>query len=309
MSELTANPVERSLAVNTVNANVATVFRPAAKAPLAERLRGAASYPPRHPATFIAGLVAAVVIIAALFPQLVTPVDPTKTTPADKLLAPSAAHWFGTDQLGRDMFARVVYGGRATISASLLSLAIAALGGLAIGIIAGYAGRAVDAAVMRFVDVLLAIPGLMLAITIVTAIGFGTIPVAIAIGIGLIPAFARTTRSQVLSVKERSYVDAARVCGCSPLRIVLTHILPNSLGPVLVLSLLDFGRVIMSVATLSFLGFGAKPPAAEWGTLINDGKNYLLTSPWVPLIPGFVVVATVLSVTVLANAAKKAASK
>ncbi|MBW3080444.1 ABC transporter permease [Bifidobacterium saguinibicoloris] len=305
MSELSVAPVERA----AVNGAVVSVLRPAAGITLSERLRSTLSYPLRHPATFLAGVVAALVIVSALLPQLVTPVDPTRTVPADKLLAPGAAHWFGTDQLGRDMFARVVYGGRATISASLLSLAIAALGGLAIGIVAGYAGRAVDAAVMRLVDVLLAIPGLMLAITIVTAIGFGTIPVAIAIGIGMIPAFARTTRSQVLTVKERSYVDAARVCGCSPLRIVLTHILPNSLGPVVVLALLDFGRVIMAVATLSFLGFGAKPPAAEWGTLINDGKNYLLTSPWVPLIPGLVVVATVLSVTVLANAAKKAVNQ
>lgn len=304
MSELSIPVLDRP----AVNTTVVSSIRPT-KASLLNRAKSLIALPLRHPATSLAGLVAAAVIIAALFPQLATPVDPTKTTPADKLLAPSAAHWFGTDQLGRDMFARVVYGGRATISASLLSLAIAAIGGLTIGIIAGYAGRAIDAITMRFVDVLLAIPGLMLAITIVTAIGFGTIPVAIAIGIGLIPAFARTTRSQVLSVKERSYVDAARVCGCSPLRIVLTHILPNSVGPVIVLSLLDFGRVIMSVATLSFLGFGAKPPAAEWGTLINDGKNYLLTSPWVPLIPGLAVVATVLSVTILANAFKKAANK
>lgn len=263
----------------------------------------------RHPGVALAGIVTVFVAVSVLFPQLIAREDPNKTVPVLKLTAPSAGHIFGTDQLGRDLFARVIYGGRATVAASALSLSIAVIGGLAIGVIAGYVGRAVDAVAMRLVDVLLAIPGLMLAITIVTAIGFGTIPVAIAIGIALIPAFARTTRSQVLSIRERSYVDAARVCGSSPLRIVLTHVLPNSLGPVAVLALLDFGKVIMAVATLSFLGFGAKPPAAEWGTLINEGKNYLLTSPWVPLIPGCAVVATVLATTVLANAVSKAVSR
>ncbi|PLS31690.1 ABC transporter permease [Bifidobacterium margollesii] len=246
-----------------------------------------------------------VILLAALAPQLIARYDPYATSPQSKLLAPSAQHWFGTDQLGRDLFARVTFGARTTILASLLALAIAAISGLIIGIISGYRGGLTDVLTMRGIDVLLAIPGLLLAITIVTAIGFGTIPVAIAIGIGIMPSFARTTRAQVLRVRERSYVEAARVCGASNARIILTHILPNSFGPVAVLTLLDFGVVIMSVATLSFLGFGAAPPAAEWGSLINDGRSYLITSPWVPLLPGLVVVATVLAVTIVANTLKE----
>ena len=255
--------------------------------------------------TTLAGLFTVVILIASLLPSVVTRKDPYATDPVHMFQAPSAEHWFGTDQLGRDLFARTVYGAHATVTASLLSLAIAVVGGLIIGIASAYVGGFVDTVLMRSVDVLLSIPGLLLSITIVTAIGFGTTPVAVAIGVASLPGFARTTRAQTLKIKNHAYVEAAVVSGVSPLRIVFSHILRNVLGPVSVLAMLEFGAVIMSVATLSFLGFGAKPPAAEWGSLINDGRNYLITSPWISLIPGFVVVLTVLSATVLANNLKR----
>lgn len=258
-----------------------------------------------HVVASFAALYVALVLISALLPQWFTRADPYATAPAQSMQAPSAAHWFGTDKLGRDVFTRVVYGGRTTISASLVALAIAVIAGLALGVIAGYAGGVLDALLMRFVDVWLAIPGLLLAITIVTAIGFGTLPVAIAIGVGICPTFARTTRSQVLRVKQEDYIEAARTSGSSDASIVVNHILPNAIGPVAVLALLDFGGIIMAVATLSFLGFGVKPPEAEWGSLINDGRDYLLTAPWLSILPGLVVVATVLAITVLGNAVKK----
>ncbi|MCH9277277.1 ABC transporter permease [Bifidobacterium amazonense] len=253
----------------------------------------------------VSGIFLAFVAVASAVPQLFTRLDPYKTSPADKLLAPSAQHWFGTDQVGRDLFTRVLYGGRATLLASLISLSIAFVGGLLIGVISGYFGGWIDGLLMRGVDVLLSIPGLLLAITIVTAIGFGTTPVAVAIGIGILPGFARTTRSQVLRVRERSYIEAARVGGVPVTSVIFRHVIPNAIGPVSVLALLDFGSVIMAVATLSFLGFGARPPAAEWGSLINDGRSYLVTSPWVPLLPGLTVVLTVLSITVIAQSLKK----
>lgn len=266
-----------------------------------KRRHGILSLVASHPIGAAACLYLVLVIAASLFPDAFTRFDPTATAPVEKLQPPSLTHWFGTDQLGRDLYTRVVFGGRETIAASLLSLAIAVIGGVTLGLIAGYRGGIVDALFMRGVDVLLSIPYLLLAITIVTAIGFGTIPVAIAIGVGLLPSFARTIRSQVLKVRSRAFIDAARVNGVRPTMIVLRHVLPNSWGPVSVLALLDFGGVIMSVATLSFLGFGAQPPAAEWGSLINAGRSYLITSPWLSLLPGLVVVLTVLSVTVLSD--------
>ncbi|MFB9954543.1 ABC transporter permease [Cellulomonas denverensis] len=240
-------------------------------------------------------------ILSALAPGWFTSADPYATAPADKLLPPSAAHLFGTDELGRDLFSRVLHGGALTIQATALAIGIALVGGLGLGVLSGFVGGWVDAAVMRVVDVLLAIPGLLLALAIVTAVGFGTVPVAVAVGIGIIPGFARTTRAEVLRIKTLPYVEAARTGGGSWGRVLLRHVLPNSWGPVAVLAVLDFGAAIIAVAALSFLGFGAQPPAAEWGTLISSGRNYLVTSPWLSLLPGLFVGLLVLALNHLAR--------
>lgn len=242
-----------------------------------------------RPGFVIATLFVAFVLVAAIAPSLVTRVDPTQTVPLDKLLPPSPAHPFGTDELGRDLFSRVMHGGALTLEAALLAIAIALVLGLALGLLAGFFGGWLDAVVMRIIDVFLAIPGLLLALAIVTAIGFGTVPVAIAVGIGIVPGFARTTRAEVLRVRTLPYVEAARTGGASWPRVLLRHVLPNSWGPVAVLAVLDFGAAIIAIAALSFLGFGAPPPAAEWGTLISSGRNYLVTSPWLSLLPGLYV--------------------
>ncbi|MGC1331867.1 ABC transporter permease, partial [Pseudomonas sp.] len=159
----------------------------------------------------------------------------------------------------------------------------------------------IDAGIMRLVDVLLALPGLLLALAIVTAIGFGTVPVAVAVGVGIIPGFARTTRAEVLRVKTLPYVEAARLGGASWTRTLLRHVLPNAWGPVAVLATLDFGAAILATAGLSFLGFGAQPPLAEWGTLIANGRQFLITAPWVSLLPGLVVVLVVFSLNHIAR--------
>ena len=174
---------------------------------------------------------------------------------------------------------------------TLLSL----VAGLGLGIVSGFFGGLVDAFLMRVIDVLLAIPGLLLALSIVTALGYGTVPVAVAVGVGIVPGFARTTRAEVLRVKTLPYVEAARAGGASWGRVLIRHILPNSWGPVAVLAVLDSGVAIIAIASLSFLGFGAAPPAAEWGTLIADGRNYLVTSWWLSLLPGLFVALLVLS--------------
>ncbi|SMF19636.1 MULTISPECIES: ABC transporter permease [unclassified Pseudomonas] len=254
-----------------------------------------------RPGFALALLVVLYALAAAVVPQWLTHFDPYATSPAAKLTAPGAAHWFGTDELGRDLYTRVVYGASLSVQAALLAVGIALAGGLGLGVLAGFAGGRVDAALMRVIDVLLALPGLLLALAIVTAIGFGTVPVAIAVGVGIIPGFARTTRAEVLRVKTLPYVEAARLGGASWCRTLLRHILPNAWGPVAVLATLDFGAAILATAGLSFLGFGAAPPAAEWGTLIANGRHFLITAPWVSLLPGLFVVAVVFSLNHLAR--------
>lgn len=254
-----------------------------------------------RPGFALALLVVLFALVAAVVPHWLTSFDPYATSPAAKLTAPGAVHWFGTDELGRDLYTRVVYGASLSVQAALLAVGIALAGGLGLGVLAGFAGGRIDAAIMRVIDVLLALPGLLLALAIVTAIGFGTVPVAIAVGIGIIPGFARTTRAEVLRVKTLPYVEAARLGGASWCRTLLRHILPNAWGPVAVLATLDFGAAILATAGLSFLGFGAAPPAAEWGTLIANGRHFLITAPWVSLLPGLFVVAVVFSLNHLAR--------
>ena len=249
----------------------------------------------RRPGFVLAAAFTVFVVLTAFVPSWFAGHDPYATAPADRLLSPSLGHPFGTDEIGRDLWSRVVHGSALTIKATIIALGIAIVAGLTLGVVSGFLGGVVDALVMRAVDVLLAIPSLLFALAIVTALGFGTVPVAIAVGVGIVPGFARTTRAEVLRVKTLPYVEAARAGGASWSRVLLRHVLPNSWGPVAVLAVLDTGVAIIAIASLSFLGFGAAPPAAEWGTLIADGRNYLITSWWLSLLPGLFVAVLVLS--------------
>jgi len=255
----------------------------------------------QRPGFVLAVAVIGFALLAAMAPGALSHFDPYATSPIDKLTAPNLIHWFGTDELGRDLYTRVVYGAGLSVQAALLAVGIALIGGLSLGILSGFAGGRVDAVIMRLIDVMLALPGLLLALAIVTAIGFGTVPVAIAVGVGIVPGFARTTRAEVLRVKTLPYVEAARLGGASWLRTLVRHILPNAWGPVAVLATLDFGAAILATAGLSFLGFGAAPPAAEWGTLMSNGRHFLMTAPWVSLLPGLFVVAVVFSLNHIAR--------
>lgn len=255
----------------------------------------------RRPGLVLAAIYVAFVVAVAFRPSLFTGQDPYATNPATSMQAPSAAHLFGTDVYGRDLWSRVLHGSPLTIKATLIALVIALVAGLGLGILSGFFGGLTDSLLMRVIDVLLAIPGLLLALSIVTALGYGTIPVAVAVGVGIVPGFARTTRAEVLRVKTLPYVEAARAGGASWTRVLLRHILPNSWGPVAVLAVLDAGVAIIAIASLSFLGFGAAPPAAEWGTLIADGRNYLVTAWWLSLLPGVFVALLVLSLNHIAK--------
>lgn len=247
----------------------------------------------------------AVVAACVLAPTILATHDPITGVPADKLLAPSAEHWFGTDQIGRDLYSRVVHGSLMTLQATAIAVAIGFVAGVTIGMLAGFLGGWIDAAVMRLVDVLLAIPNLLLAMTVVTALGFGTLNVAIAVGIASVAGFARVMRAQVVSTRTSAYVEAAIANGERLPRVLLRYVLPNSWGPVLALVALEFGGAVLAVAALSFLGYGVQPPDPEWGSLISDGRNYLATAWWLTTLPGLVVVAVVLSANRIGHAIEK----
>jgi len=249
----------------------------------------------RRPGLLLSIAVVAVVIGWALLPQLFTSVDPLLSVPADRLQPPGPAHWFGTDPLGRDLYARVVHGSATSLLATALAVLIGLLVGSSLGLISGAVGGRLDDALMRLVDVLLAIPGLLLAMAVVTALGFGTLNVALAVGISAVAAFARLMRSEVLRVKSSVYIEAATATGARWWVVLWRHILPNATGPVLVLAALEFGAAVLAVSALSFLGYGAPPPAPEWGSLISEGRNFLATSWWLTTMPGLVVVVVVLA--------------
>jgi peptide/nickel transport system permease protein len=241
----------------------------------------------RKPIFIIALLYVLFVIVSAIFPSWFSTGQPYATFPTDVMQPPSLHHLFGTDEIGRDLWTRVLYGSALTIKATITAVAIGLVAGLSFGVVSGFYGG--------WVDTLLAIPALLFALAIITSVGYGTIPVALAVGLGVIPGFARTTRAEVLRVKTQPFVEAARASGASWMRVLVRHILPNSWGPVAVLAVLDAGVVIIAIASLSFLGFGAPPPASEWGTLISDGRDFLVTSWWLSLLPGLFVAVLVLS--------------
>ncbi|NQW88996.1 ABC transporter permease [Curtobacterium sp. VKM Ac-2861] len=248
-----------------------------------------------RPTLTIAIVWLALVVLAALLPGALTHHDPLAADPAAKLTAPDAAHWFGTDQLGRDLYARVVHGTALTLQAAVLAIVIGLVGGSLIGLVAGFVGGVVDAVLMRVADVLLAIPSLLLSLTIVTVLGFGTVNVAVAVGVASIATIARIMRSEVVRVRTAPYVEAASANGNRWWRVLLVHVLPNAAGPVLVLAALEFGTAILAVSSLSFLGYGAQPPQPEWGSLVATGRDYIASSWWLTTIPGLVIAVTVLA--------------
>ncbi|CAH2603917.1 ABC transporter permease [Rhodovastum atsumiense] len=254
-----------------------------------------------RPSVVLALLVVGLAGAWALAPGLFTAQDPLRGQPLAALQPPSAAHWFGTDHLGRDLYARTVHAAAVSLRATALAVAVALLGGGAVGLAAGVLGRGSDAALMRLVDVLMAIPSLLLAMAIVTVLGFGTTNVAIAVGVSAAATFARLTRGEVLRCRSAAFVEAATAAGVSGLGVVLRHILPHAAGPVLALATLEFGSAVLAVAALSFLGFGTSPPNPEWGLLIAEGRNFLGTAWWYSTLPGLVVMAVVLAANHLAG--------
>lgn len=251
----------------------------------------------------VAALVYLVLVLLALgFAPLLRPVDPLEMLPEQRLLPPSRQHPAGTDLFGRDILARILHGGRLSLGIGALAVVIAALPGIGLGLVAGYSGGWLDRLVGWLVNVMLSFPAVLLALTIVAALGTGTLNVIIAVGVAAIPTYARLVRGQVLSARRQPYVRAAIVVGNRPLRIVLRHILPNIFGPVLVLATLDMGWAILNASALSFLGLGVQPPIAEWGLMLNEGRGFLRDAPWATIAPGLAIATTVLAVNLLGDA-------
>lgn len=250
----------------------------------------------RQPTLVLSILFMVLVALAAAFPWMFTNYSPIIGIPADSLQAPSAKHWFGTDIVGRDSFSRVVYGSSTSMLASFIAICVGVAGGALIGLMAGYFGGFIDSTLMRFVDVILAIPGLLLSLVVIAVLGFGAVNVAIAVGVGSIATFSRLMRAEVLRVRTSVFVEAARVCGGRWYSVVFRHVLPNSWKPILVLAVLDFGSAILGIAALNFLGFGAAPPAPEWGALISEGRAFVATAWWLTTIPGLIITLVVVSV-------------
>ncbi|MGG7507740.1 ABC transporter permease [Plantibacter sp. YIM 135249] len=268
---------------------------PAALAP-AGRRRGLFGRFGRIQITLVlAWLVIAIALAWAIAPGLFTSFDPLTGVPAEKLQGPSAAHWFGTDSIGRDLLARVIHGSVNSLSGALIAVTVGLVVGTVIGVLAGSNGGLLDDILMRVVDVLLSIPGLLLSLSIIILLGFGTTNAAIAVGVTSVASFARLSRSEVVRVRRSEYVEAAFGSGGSYLAVLARHVLPNSLTAVIGLAALQFGTAILAISTLGFLGYGAPPPTPEWGLLIAEGRNYIATSWWLTVLPGLVVVAVVLS--------------
>jgi ABC-type dipeptide/oligopeptide/nickel transport system permease subunit len=275
----------------------AMVIRKPVQSPLARFLQRLFLHPGAMAGTIIFVLLVAVAVLA----PVIAPYDWNDTDVGARLSAPSLEHFFGTDLHGRDVFSRVIAGGRYSISLGIATVLISLLAGSLIGLFLGFTGGKVDEWGCRFLDVLLAFPAIVLAIMIVSVLGVGLVNVVLAVAIASVPRFARVVRGAVLVVREQLYVEAARALGASDFRIMRRHLLPNVTSTLVVLGTLDLGNAILSTATLSFLGLGAQPPTPEWGTMLSGGREFMRYAPWTMIFPGLALFLIVMSVNLVGD--------
>jgi len=239
-----------------------------------------------------AGIVLIFVLLAVLAPVLV-PFDPIQGNLDDRLHPPSANHWLGTDELGRDLFSRILFGARVSLQIQIVAVILALIIGVVLGSVGGYLGGYVDHVIMRAMDVLLAFPGIFLALGIIAALGPGLLNLMLAAGVSSVPQFARIVRASVLSLKEREFVEAALALGSGSGRVMFRHLLPNCLAPIIVQSTLRMATVLLTASGLSFLGLGVQPPTPEWGAMLSNARSYLIVAPHVATIPGLAIMVVV----------------
>ncbi len=260
----------------------------------------------KNKAALAGGILIILFIIVAIVGPFFTPYDPNKQIITEKLNGPSLDHWFGTDHLGRDIFSRVIHGMKLTLYIGFFSVILGATVGVLLGILAGYYGKRTDAIIMRSMDVLLAFPGILLALAIVSVLGASLNNVIIAVAIFSVPVFARIVRGSTMAVKNLEYIDAVKVLGASDARIIFKHVLPNVTSPLIVQASLNIATAILAASGLSFLGLGAQPPTPEWGAMLSDGRNYLFNAPHVAFFPGIAIVVVVLAFNILGDGLRDA---
>lgn len=255
----------------------------------------------RDPGALIGGALIVALCLIALFAPLIAPFDPTQQSIVNAFAPPSWTHWFGTDEYGRDLLSRVIYGTRPALAVGLLSVVLAVAVGVPLGMIAGLRGGYVDLAVVGLVDIMMSFPSLLLALMIVTLVGSGVPVLVLAIGIANVPIFIRLARSSTLLVRELDFVAASRTFGARDVWVMRHHVMPNIIGPIIVMGTLNIAGAIRDEAALSFLGLGVQPPQASWGNLIREGVNGILTAPWMVLICGFVLALAVLAFNMIGD--------
>ncbi|MCL2361427.1 MAG: ABC transporter permease [Defluviitaleaceae bacterium] len=240
-------------------------------------------------------------VLVAIFAPLIAPYDPLEVVIPRRLQAPSSEHWLGTDDLGRDNLSRIIFGARVSLTVGVLATAIGAATGVIFGMLAGYFGGKLDSIIMRMIDVLLAFPGLLLALAIVTVLGSSTRNVILAVAIFAVPGFARIVRGATLNVKKLEYIDAIRAVGANDFRIIFLHIFPNILSPIIVQATLNVGGAIVTAAALSFLGVGTPPPTAEWGAMVDRGRAFLYQAPHMIYFPGLMIFLLVVGINMFGD--------
>lgn len=253
----------------------------------------------RRPVVAGAAVLLGLLVLVALFPWLFTRTGPNIVNLAEVLRPPSWRHWFGTDQLGRDVLARVLHGTRSALLVGALATGLAVVAGSVVGLLAGLGGKAVDQVLMRAADILLALPSLLLALLVIAVLGPGTINVAVSVAVAFVPLYARLVRAEAMVVRRSGYVEAATIQGLPRLVVVRRHVLPNAVGPLVVFATVGFGTSLLYSSALSFFGLGVQPPTADWGAMLSDGKDVLAVAWWVGVFPGAAVTLTVISVNVV----------
>jgi peptide/nickel transport system permease protein len=252
-----------------------------------------------RPGLLLAGVFVVLLLLAAGLPQALAPYDPLDASARLAFQQPDSTHWLGTDENGRDVLSRLIFGVRSSLFMGLAATALGLAWGTLLGLLSGLGPRWLDAALMRGIDVLLSFPDLLLALVIITFFGQGTANLILAVGIAGVPRYARLVRAQTLSVRNAGYIEAAVTLGQSHLAVVLRHILPNAIKPVLILATIGIGGTITAGAALSFLGFGAPPPAPEWGGMMAIGRSFLANAPWLVAWPALIITFTVVSISAI----------
>ncbi|MGI9252347.1 MAG: ABC transporter permease [Thermomicrobiales bacterium] len=255
----------------------------------------------RNKLVMVGGAIVAIVVLAAIFAPLLAPHSPFKQYTTDQLVGPSRTYPLGTDELGRDVFSRVLYGARISIQVAVISLVIGLGIGGVLGLVAAYKGGLWDLVIMRFADILFAFPSLLLAIAILAVLGPSLANVMVAIGIIFIPIFIRVTRASGMVIAQEQYVEASRASGAGPWRVMLQHVLPNAMAPLLVQTTLAISYAILAEAGLSFLGLGAQPPEPSWGSMLSAGRGFMTFAPWTAVAPGTAIFVAVLGLNILGD--------